>query len=375
MEIRLPNKSFTPKEDPMKDESYRKVAEVLNTLPNGFPPTQSGVEIKLLKKVFEPDEAELFCHLKLTNETTDQIAKRAGIPLEGLSEKLESMFKKGQIESRVEKGVRVFRMIPWVVGIYELQVKRMDREFVDLYEEYAPVLGAQAFRTKPQFMRVLTVEKDIPMDTQALPYERVSSLIENGKSFGVADCICRKRNRMLGKGCDRPLEICMLIGDEPGLFEDHPMANRVISKQEAYEFLRKAEDAALVHLTGNVVKGQWYICNCCSCCDNQLKATRAGLKGIINSHFYAEIDTEKCVLCGICAAERCQVGAIDEVEGLYRINRDKCIGCGLCVSACTSEAIQLIHKKPEELFTPPMDEMDWNEKKAVQRGVDFSAYK
>ena len=359
----------------MKDKVYRKLAEVLDTLPNGYPATESGVEIKLLKKVFEPDEAELFCQLRLTNETADQIAERSGIPLEGLGEKLESMWKKGQIESRLAGGVRVFRMIPWVVGIYEFQVKRMDREFVDLYEEYAPVLGAQGFRTKPQFMQVLTVEKNIPMNYQALPYERVSSLIENGKSFGVADCICRKRHRMLGKGCDRPLEICMLIGEEPGLFEDHPMASRVISKREAYELLLKAEDAALVHLTGNVVNGQWYICNCCSCCDGQLKAISAGVTGIINSHFYAEIDTEKCVLCGICATERCQVGAIDEVEGIYLINRDKCIGCGLCVSACTSEAARLIHRHPEELSAPARDEMDWNEKKAVQRGVDFSAYK
>jgi len=39
----------------MADEIYRKVARVLDTLPNGFPATQSGVEIKLLKKVFTPN--------------------------------------------------------------------------------------------------------------------------------------------------------------------------------------------------------------------------------------------------------------------------------------------------------------------------------
>jgi Fe-S-cluster-containing hydrogenase component 2 len=73
--------------------------------------------------------------------------------------------------------------------------------------------------------------------------------------------------------------------------------------------------------------------------------------------------------------ERCQVGAIVEDEGSYRVNRDKCIGCGLCVSTCSSEAIRLIHKSPEELMAPPKDEMDWCEKRASQRGVDFSAYK
>ena len=47
----------------MSDEVYYKLAEVLDSLPNGFPATESGVEIRLLKKIFQPDEAELFCDL------------------------------------------------------------------------------------------------------------------------------------------------------------------------------------------------------------------------------------------------------------------------------------------------------------------------
>lgn len=359
----------------MDDAVYHKVATVLNTLPNGFPPTESGVEIKLLKKVFEPEEAELFCRLKLTYETPDQIAERSGISLEGLAGQLESMWKRGQIDSRLSGGVRVFRMMPWVIGIYEFQLTRMDKEFAELCDAYKPFLGPQLVMTKPQMMQVVPIEKSIPVSYQALPYERVSSIIENGKSFVVNDCICRKQNQILGKGCDKPLEICMAIGDEPGLFDNHPLGGRVISKAEAYGLLRKAEEAALVHMTGNVVSGQWFICNCCGCCDGQLQVARAGVKGVINSHFYADIDPVLCDACGICAEERCQVGAIAEAEGSYRVDREKCIGCGLCVSTCPSEAVRLIHKSPAELAPPAKDEMDWYEKRATERGVDFSAYK
>lgn len=358
----------------MSDEVYRQLAKVLDTIPNGFPPTESGVEIKLLKKVFEPDEARLFCKLKLTNETPEQIAQRSGIPLEGLTEKLESMWKKGQIKSRVSGGVRLFRMMPWVVGIYEFQVARMDKEFAQLYEEYRSLRPRLAIN-KPQLMQVLPVEKEIPTNFEALPYEKVSSIIENGKSFSVNDCICRKKARLLNKGCDKPLEICMVIGDENGLFDNHPWGGRTISKQEAYELLRKAEEAALVHLTSNVENGQWYICNCCGCCDRQLKVTSEGLQGVINSAFYAEIDPELCVACGICADERCQVKAIEEADGSYRVNRTKCIGCGLCVTTCSTEAMRLIHKTPEEIEPPAKNEMDWWEKKGRARGVDFSVYK
>ena len=48
----------------MSDEVYRKLAKVLDTFPNGFPATESRIEIKLLKKIFRPEEADLFCDLR-----------------------------------------------------------------------------------------------------------------------------------------------------------------------------------------------------------------------------------------------------------------------------------------------------------------------
>ena len=51
------------------------------------------------------------------------------------------------------------------------------------------------------------------------------------------------------------------------------------------------------------------------------------------------------------------------------------VSCGLCVSTCPSEAIKLIRKEPEELALPPMNEMAWHEERALERGIDFSAYK
>ncbi len=53
--------------------------------------------------------------------------------------------------------------------------------------------------------------------------------------------------------------------------------------------------------------------------------------------------------------------------------RVKCKGCGVNVSPCPSEAVRLIHKRPEELMRPAKEEMDWYEKRGTERGVDFSA--
>jgi electron transport complex protein RnfB len=102
----------------MSTEAYHKLAKVLDTLPNGFPSTAHGIEIKLLKKIFDPQDAELFCDLKLTFETADQIAKRTGRPLEGLEDRLTSMWQRGQIFGVNLGGIKIFKMVPWAFGIY-----------------------------------------------------------------------------------------------------------------------------------------------------------------------------------------------------------------------------------------------------------------
>jgi hypothetical protein len=102
----------------MSDEIYHKLAKVLDTLPSGFPATESGIEIKILKKIFTPEEADLFCDLRLTSEDAEQIAKRTGRSIEGLEEMLISMWKRGEIWADESDGVKRFKMMPWIIGIW-----------------------------------------------------------------------------------------------------------------------------------------------------------------------------------------------------------------------------------------------------------------
>ncbi|MBU0999644.1 4Fe-4S binding protein, partial [Patescibacteria group bacterium] len=356
----------------MDDAIYKKVAKVLDTLPNGFPATESGVEIKLLKKIFTPEQADLFCDMRLTFETVEEIAQRTGRPLEGLKEMLISMAKSGQLFRTKLGRTRYFKMLPWAFGIYEFQLGRLDREFAELNEEYGPVFGKQFFSTAPPLMQVLAIEEQISEREEPLPYEKVSSVIENGQSFLVNDCICKKEQGLLDKPCDRPLQVCLAIAPIPGIFDNSPQG-RVISKGEAYELLKKTEEEGLVHLSGNVQYGPIYICNCCKCCCGVLRAiNELGIPAaeVVNSHYYAEIDPEKCLSCGLCSDKRCQVGAIEEGEDAYRIIRDRCIGCGLCITTCPAEAVRLLHKDQDQLVPPPLTEEAWFEERGRKRGVD-----
>jgi len=359
----------------MNENVFSKLAKVLDTLPNGFPATPTGIEIKILKKIFLPEEAELFCDLRLNPETAEEVAKRTGRPTEGLEDSLTRMYKRGEITVENRRGVKTFRMMPWIIGIYEFQLKRMDKEFAQMCEEYSMYWGAQFLKHGPRVMQVIPIEREIPVRQEALTYEQVSNMIDKGFSFMVNECICRKKQGLLGQRCDKPLETCLGIDPQPDFYKDHPWGGRVISKQEAYDVLRNAEEAGLVHMTSNVESGHWFICNCCGCCCGLLRAVNMGLPNVVNSYYYAEINAEQCDACGICAEERCQVHAIEESNGAFRVKRDRCIGCGLCVTACPSEAISLFRKKPEEIHVPPKDGMGWLEERARQRGVDYSAYK
>lgn len=359
------------------EDIYRKLAQVLDTLPNGFPATAEGVEIDILKWIFSPEEAELFCDLRLEFETAAQIAERSGRPLDGLQERLIGMGEHGEIFAIELGGTWLFKMLPWIFGIYEFQNHRMDRHFVELAERYQPYFAQPFFSTHPQLMQVLPIEAAVAVDQLALPYERVSALIEKSQSFRVGECVCKKEMGILGKDCDRPVEVCLALAPIPGVFEDSP-TGRVLSREQAYELLRETEAAGLVHMTSNVQNGQIYICNCCKCCCGVLRAiNELGLPAwdVVNSGYYAAIDASACVGCGLCAAERCQVGAVVADDGVFSIVPQRCIGCGLCISTCPAGAIRLVAKDAAQREVPPLTERDWFDERGRQRGVDFSRFK
>lgn len=360
----------------MNDAAYYKLAKVLDTLPNGFPATEKGLEIKILKKIFTPNEAELFCHLKLQLETAEQISKRTRRAPGSLEEKLMSMWRKGEIWGQNIEGIMFYKMMPFIIGIYEFQLNNLDREFCELLEEYFMHLGPQLVGFGPAIMQVVPIEQEIQVSHKPLPYQRASSIIENGKSFMVNECICKKEKRIMGNPCEKPSEVCLGIGDEKGTFNnDHPWGGRVLNKNEALELLKKAEDAGLVHLSTNVQSGHWFICNCCGCSCPILQSVKMGLPNVVNSHYHARIDPDLCEACGICKDERCQVDAIQELEQVYSVLKDKCIGCGLCVTTCPTEAIEIVRKSEQEVIAPPVNEMAWFDERARQRNVDISLYK
>ena len=144
----------------MDDTPYRELAARLDELPNGFPPTSDGAELRLLAKLFSLEEASLAAQLRLTLETPAQIAARLGGDPQLLRAQLKAMAGRGLIAAgRAPAGGLGFGLLPFVVGIYEMQVGRMDAELARLFEDYYQHSFRQALQAQPPVHRVIPVNQ------------------------------------------------------------------------------------------------------------------------------------------------------------------------------------------------------------------------
>jgi electron transport complex protein RnfB len=96
----------------MTTNPYKNLANRLDALPNGFPATKDGVELRLLEKLYSPQEAELTARLTTQFESVEEVAVRTGEPAGPLRQLLKGMSRRGLIEAgRSENGLG-YRLLP-----------------------------------------------------------------------------------------------------------------------------------------------------------------------------------------------------------------------------------------------------------------------
>lgn len=353
----------------MQDDVYRGLARQLDALPNGFPATESGVELRLLAKCFTLEEAGLASVMRLAPEPAADIAGRAGVAPKEARRLLKKMVSKGLISFRRGKGHVLFGLRPFVVGFYEDQLPRMDEEMAALFEQYYQDSRGGIVRDEPSVHRVIPVGEAISFELQIFPHERATEMLEGAKSWGVRDCICRVQQRLVGKGCDRPVENCLVFAPVEGAF-DHSEVDRAITREEALQIIREAAEAGLVHSVGNYRSGNYYICNCCTCCCGILRGVaECGIPtAIARSDFRAVVDAASCTGCGDCV-EPCQFGALSVRDDVSVVDYVRCVGCGLCGMVCPADALHLERRPEGEVPLPPADIDEWREQRIEVRGL------
>jgi len=339
----------------MTTDIYEKLADYLDQLPAGFPRTEGGAEMRILRQLFSPEDASLAMNISLIAEEPRVIAYRAGISLEKAEHMLNEMDRKGLIFSIKEKDKPLrYRMQQFIVGFWEQQVYSLTPELVKDFEEYLPEFVNWDIWQKVPQLRVIPVNESIKVVDTILPYEQVFELINAYDEFTVLDCICRKGQHILGKGCNKPLESCLSFGMAT---ERSKRLNRgrIIGRSEAEDILHNAERAGLVLQTGNA-RNAVYICTCCGCCCGVLRSLKHDSRPAsrVSSPFRVRLDSDKCSGCGICI-DRCQMDALSINNEKALLNSDRCIGCGLCVSTCSAGSLTLQRKSKQEQFYVPFN--------------------
>jgi hypothetical protein len=195
----------------MTDNVYVRLREFMDKLPAGFPETPTGVEIKLLKKMFTPEQAELTMKLSMEPESVSDIAGRTGMGEAQLTEKLEKMALDGLIFRVREGEKRLYHAFHFLVGLYEFQLNRLDREFCELFEEYLPYFQMSMAGQTSQ-MRVIPVASSLEIGLKVAPYNQAREMVEKEDLVSVSQCICRKNQGLLGNECSFPREVCLMLG-------------------------------------------------------------------------------------------------------------------------------------------------------------------
>jgi len=351
-------------------DPYVILAETLNLVPTGFPSVEDGTHLKVLKWIFEPDEALLASRLKLPGETIKKLSKRLKMPACELTEKLDSMFKKGQIRVFRNKKGKHYALLPFVPGIYEDQINRNNMELVNLIEDYLKKSrGDIVFTSDPPIFRVIPVKRAIKTDLKVHPYSEAATIILKAISWGIRKCTCRMQQGLIGNRCEYPISVCIETSDEENAFE-FSNTTKPITMEEALDYLKEAEEAGLIHTSMNVASGHPYICNCCTCCCNVFRAVLefGRPNAFVKSDYILSIDEASCIGCGVCV-DRCQLNLLEIKDGICTIN-ENCIGCGVCVIGCSEKALALVPRKPKEIKKPPKNLIFWMLRRAFKRKIN-----
>lgn len=332
----------------MKNDVYTKLAAHLDNLPGGYPSTENGVELRILRRLFTPEEAEMTLHLSVLPEQAKVVARRAKLSVEKTTTRLEEMYQKGLILKIKREGRPVLYMaLQFAIGIWEYHVNDLDPELAKDVGEYIPtVLNTDTWKKAPQ-LRTIPVNKSIDHKLEILPYENVEELVKTQDKFLVAPCICRKEKKLLNEGCEKPEESCLIFGRGADLYHDRGIG-RYIDREEALKILKEADDAGLVLQPSNS-KDIVNICCCCGCCCGVLRTIKQHPKPatIVSTPFICAAHPETCIGCGVCV-QRCQMDALSLEEDRVVLDLDRCIGCGVCVTTCLTESLCLVRKPESE---------------------------
>lgn len=289
--------------------------------------TRNDPEYWGLAGVLTDEEALLALKLGVRKpKTLSEIVKISGLEEKKCEALLEEMSRKGLLEYNWENAAHekqyVLPMyVPGCAEFFNMNAKILESnpEMGTFFEHMSRLPLEKITPFVPEGgagigMHVIPVEKAIEMENESVDLEHISYWLSKyeGK-YAASPCSCRRSRLTYDEGCADDLEgWCVAVGDMADYVVETQKDGRYISKEEALDIFRQAEESGFVHQITNI-DGKDKIFAICNCNVNVCYALRTSqlfnTPNMSRSAYIAKVEKQNCVACGKCV-EACPAGAV-----------------------------------------------------------------
>ncbi|MEG1108729.1 MAG: FAD-dependent oxidoreductase [Oscillospiraceae bacterium] len=302
-------------------EKIVELANLIRSMPDA-PLKETAPEYYGLACVVTDEMADVALKMDLRQYmTTEAIAERCGKSVEETYEMMRLLEDVGIVESKTTDGKDEFIILTFVPGVFELMVADIPQveahpEIARAFEEYTRIRMGKLVPNVPRGygpMRVIPIQTALDGQTRIASHEEITYWLDKySPSISVGDCECRVSRRLVGEGCGHlAKDMCVIVGPTAESTIRTGKTRR-ITKQEALDIFKKAEENGLMHQVTNIDGPNkiFAICNCCRCSCFALRTSQYfNTPNMSNCNYVAKIDTENCVACGQCI-ENCPGDAL-----------------------------------------------------------------
>lgn len=361
------------------DDKYKAAADVISKA-GGTPLPITDTLVKLLTYFIKEDEVDFIAAFTdKKSQTMDQLKESSKLSEEEILKKVTGLAKRGVIFNQPNsKGVMIYKLLPLInVGTFEyyfmgeLEINDETRTISALFErlqnELREMVQENYDTLVPFLLTIPPIDRTVPLlnnkpknekvkiiinenvgETidRIVPTQHVEELIQKFDEIALGHCFCRHHKDVEGHPCQqtKERENCFSFGKSARFTSEQGFA-RMVTKEEALQVLKKAEEDGLVHKAYHpnfdTSKEETSVCNCCSCCcGNSIAKMIAPITNATN--YLAMVDTDKCIGCGTCV-KKCYTGAafLNDDKKAQR-KEELCIGCGICAHFCPVNAISMM---------------------------------
>ena len=289
--------------------------------------TRNDPEYWGLAGVLTDEEALLALKLGVRKpKTLSEIVKISGLEEKKCEALLEEMSRNGLLEYNWENAAHekqyVLPMyVPGCAEFFNMNAKILESnpEMGTFFEHMSRLPLEKITPFVPEGgagigMHVIPVEKAIEMENESVDLEHISYWLSKyeGK-YAASPCSCRRSRLTHDEGCaDDPEGWCVAVGDMADYVVETQKDGRYISKEEALDIFRQAEENGFVHQITNI-DGKDKIFAICNCNVNVCYALRTSqlfnTPNMSRSAYIAKVEKQNCVACGKCV-EACPAGAV-----------------------------------------------------------------